>query len=104
MLDKWFGAGAAKQFGTQMAMLLVQRAATEAEKSTRAKSAKKGEKRFDAALLSIEKKLAEFKTGNRLNIYSKAQLGSAFKFELLDNGFDQEDAEKLTTWLLLKCN
>jgi hypothetical protein len=103
MLDKWFGAAAAKQFGTQMAMLLVQRATSEAEKSARAKSAKKGEKRFDAALLSIERKLAEFKTSNRLNIYSKAQLGSAFKFALLDNGFEQGDAEKLTTWLMLKC-
>lgn len=104
MFDKWFGAAAAKEFGSQMAMLLVQRSADEAQKQSRAKSARKGEKRFDATLLSIEKRLADFKTKNRLNVYSKAQLGSAFKFCLLDNGFEQEDAEKLTTWLLLKCN
>jgi len=104
MFDKWFGAAAAKQFGAQMAMLLVQRSAEEAQKQARAKSTRKGEKRFDATLSAIEKRLAQFKSENRLNIYSKAQLGSAFKYALIDNGFDQEDAEKLTTWLLLKCN
>ncbi|RYH71102.1 MAG: hypothetical protein EON54_00515 [Alcaligenaceae bacterium] len=103
MLDKWFGAGPAKQFGTQIAMLLVQRAAIEAEKSTRSKSAKKGEKRFDATLLSIEKQLAEFRTIHRLNVYSKAQLGSSFKFTLLDHGFESDVADNMTTWLLLRC-
>lgn len=104
MFDKWFGAAAAKQFGTQMAMVLVQRSAEESQKQVRAKSSRKGEKRFEAALNSIEKKIEEFKSSNRLNVYSKAQLGSTFKFTLLDNGFEQEDAERLTTWLLLKCN
>ena len=103
MLDKWFGAAAAKQFGTQMAMLLAQKAASETEKHAQSKSVKKSEKRQEATLLSIEKKVAEFTASHRLNIYSKAQLGSAFKFALLDNGFEQDAADKLTTWLLLKC-
>ena len=79
MLDKLLGASAAKKFGTQMAMLLVQRVADENEKGGRSKSNKKSEKRFDATLLTIEKRLAEFRTANRLNIYSKAQLGQTFK-------------------------
>lgn len=103
MFDKLFGASAAKQFGTQMAMLLIQRATVEAEKSTRSKSAKKGEKRFDATLHAIEKQVAEFRATHRLNVYSKAQLGSSFKFTLLDHGFENEVADDMTTWLLLRC-
>ncbi len=103
MFNKWFGASAAKEFGSQMAILLIQRNAEEQQKQPRAKSTRKGEKRFEATLNTIEKRVAEFKAKNRLNVYSKAQLGSTFKFALLDNGFDQEDAERLTTWLLLKC-
>lgn len=103
MLEKWFGAGAAKQFGTQMAMLLVQRATIESRKSTHPRSAKKGEKRFDATLLSIEKQIAEFRATHRLNVYSKAQLGSSFKFTLLDHGFESDVADDMTTWLLLRC-
>lgn len=103
MFSKWFGASAAKEFGSQMAMLLIQRNTEEQQKQARAKSTRKGEKRFEATLNTIEKRIAEFKVKNRLNVYSKAQLGSTFKFELLDNGFEQEDAERLTTWLLLKC-
>lgn len=103
MFDKWFGADVAKQFGTQMAMLLVQRAASEAERSARAKSSKQGEKRFDATLHSIEKQLTKFVASHPLNIYSKAQLGSAFKHTLLENSFDPEAAKAMTTWLLLRC-
>jgi hypothetical protein len=103
MLDKWFGASVAKQFGLQMAMLLVQRAAFEADKSARIKSMKRSENRFDSTLHSIEKQVANFRTKHRLNIYSKAQLGSSFKFTLLNHGFEKSVAEDMTTWLLLRC-
>ncbi len=85
-----------------MAQLISQRSATEAEKRSRAKSTKKGEKRYEATFLQVEKRVDEFKKKNPLNIYTKAQLGSAFKYTLLDNGLDQEFADKTTTWLLLK--
>ena len=103
MFDKWFGAAIPKQFGAQMGMLLVQTAAREAGNVSRKKSAKNEEKRFDTTLYSIEKQLAKFTASHRLNIYSKAQLGSAFKFTLLENGFEPEVANTMTTWLLLRC-
>jgi ATP phosphoribosyltransferase regulatory subunit HisZ len=103
MLGKWFDATEAKKFGTEMALLISQRTLNEAQKQTQAKLSRKHEKRHDAAFNLVEKKLEEFKRNHRLNIYTKAQLGSAFKFTLLDNGYDEEFSEKTTTWLLLKC-
>jgi len=103
MLSKWFDATEAKKFGTEMALLISQRASNEAPSGGQVKLSRKQEKRHDAAFNLVEKKLAEFKKSHPLNIYTKAQLGSAFKFTLLDKGFDQEFSEKTTTWLLLKC-
>lgn len=103
MFDKWFGADISKKFGVQMAMLLVQNADREKSNISRGKSVKKIEKRFDATLQSIEKQLAKFTANQRLNIYSKAQLGSAFKFTLLENSFEPEVVKTMTTWLLLRC-
>ncbi|MDM0115264.1 hypothetical protein QTI66_24150 [Variovorax sp. J22R133] len=103
MFGKLFGSAAAKQFGTEMALLLIERAENETKKHAQAKSIKKSEKRHEGTLLLIEKHLDQFKKINRLNILSKAQLGSAFKYTLLDNGYDQEFSDKTTTWLLLKC-
>ena len=103
MLIKWLDASKAKEFGTEMAEILDQRNSSEAQIKNQGKSAKKNEKRHEATFLLIEKRLAKFKEANKLNIYTKAQLGSAFKYALLDKGYDQEFSEKTTTWLLLKC-
>ncbi|OUM03781.1 hypothetical protein [Variovorax sp. JS1663] len=102
MFSKWFDATEAKKFGTDMALLLRERAPVDGS-SSGGKSIKKAEKKHEAAFNLIEKKLEEFKKTHRLNMYTKAQLGSAFKFTLLDNGYDEEFSERTTTWLLLKC-
>ena len=103
MLISWLDASKVKEFGLEMAEILSQRNSSDAQAKHQNKSIKKNEKRHEATFLLIEKKLTEFKKSNRLNIYTKAQLGSAFKYALLDKGFDQEFSEKTTTWLLLKC-
>jgi len=103
MLPRWFDATVAKKFGTDMALLLAQKNQEEKEKLSKAKSTRKAEKRHEATFLRIEKELGIFKKDHHLNVYTKAQLGNAFKYTLLDNGFDQEFCDKTTTWLLLKC-
>ena len=103
MFSKWFDATEAKQFGTEMAMLLNQRTPGDGQKPSQSRSTKKNEKRHEATFKLIEKRIEEFKKTHRLNVYTKAQLGSAFKFTLLDNGHDQDFSERTTTWLLLKC-
>lgn len=102
MIVKWFDASAAKRFGQEMAQLVATKSSALSPVGF-AKSEKKLGKKHESALFLVEKKLGEFRKTNRLNVYTKAQLGSAFKYGLLDNGFDQEFAERTTTWLLLKC-
>ena len=102
MFVKWFDASAAKRFGQEMAQLIAVKSPA-LNPSGAGKSEKKTGKQHESALFLVEKRLVEFKKVNTLNIYTKAQLGSAFKYALLDSGFDDEFAEKTTTWLLLKC-
>ena len=103
MLNKWFDATAAKKFGVEMATLLVERAPEELGRNGKIKWLKKNEKKTAATYATIAKRLAEFKKNNVLNVFKKAQLGSAFKFTLIDKGCDKEFSERTTTWLLLQC-
>lgn len=102
MIVRWFDASAAKRFGQEMAQLVATKSSTLSSTGF-AKSEKKIGKAYESALFLVEKKLGEFRKTNKLNVYTKAQLGSAFKHGLLDSGFDLAFAEMTTTWLLLKC-
>ena len=102
MIVKWFDASAAKSFGQEMAHLVAAKSPAITPINL-GKSEKKAEKKHESALFQVEKRFEEFRRNNKLNVYTKAQLASAFKYGLLDSGFDQEFAEKTTTWLLLKC-
>lgn len=86
-----------------MAALIKHRTPNETTSKAQERLVKRYDKRHEATLVLIEKRLENFKKNNRLNIYTKAQLGSAFKYGLLDHGYDQEFSNKTTTWLLLKC-
>lgn len=103
MFKIFFNAVEAKVFGSEMAALIAHRTPINPVDNNQLRQLKHYEKRHEATLVLIEKKLDRFKKNNSLNIYTKAQLGSAFKYGLLDKGYDQDFCEKATTWLLLKC-
>lgn len=103
MLSKWFDATEAKKFGMEMAALISHRTPNEATNKNQERLVKKYDKRHEATLVLIEKRLESFKKINQLNIYTKAKLGSEFKYALLDHGYDADFSNKTTTWLLLKC-
>ena len=103
MFKNFFNAVEAKVLGSEMAALIAHRTPINPVDNNQLRQLKNYEKRHEATLVLIEKKLDRFKKNNSLNIYTKAQLGSAFKYGLLDRGYDQDFCEKTTTWLLLKC-
>ena len=103
MFKNWFNAAEAKVFGSEMAVLIAHRTPVVPVDKNQLRQLKNYDKRHETTLVLIEKKLNRFQKINTLNIYTKAQLGSAFKYGLLDKGYDQEFCEKTTTWLLLKC-
>ena len=103
MFSKWFDATEAKNFGIEMAALVSNRTPSEAKDRNQERLAKKNDARHLATLVLIEKRLENFKKSHQLNFYKKAQLGSAFKYALIDSGYEQGFSEQTTTWLLLKC-
>ncbi len=103
MFLKWLDATEAKKFGLEMAELISHRTPIEAKDKQQERLLKNAEKRHEATLVLVEKRLANFQKSHSLNVYTKAQLGSSFKYGLLDNGYGQEFCNQTTTWLLLKC-
>ena len=41
-----------------------------------------------------------FKQTNQLNTYKTAQMGNTFKWKLKDAGYDDNQIDKLTEWLM----
>lgn len=94
MVKSWFNAAQAKTFGLEMATLIAHRTPVEPVDNNQVRLLKKYDKRYEVTLALIEKRLEAFKKNNKLNIYTKAQLGSAFKNGLIDKGYDLEFSEK----------
>ena len=91
----WFDAKAATDFGVSMARMYIDRIPL---------SEKLSEKKLVAlsrqVLSKMGRELANFKQGNKLNTYKTAQMGNAFKWELKDAGYDDNQIDKLTEWLV----
>ena len=104
MFLKSLDAAEAKKFGAEMAALISHRTPSEAKDKNQERQVKNNDKRHLATLVLIEKRLESFKKTHPLNVFKKAQLGSAFKYALLDGGYEPEFCSQTTTWLLLKCN
>lgn len=55
-----------------------------------------------AALNEMFRQIEKFKTEHQMNFYKKAKLGNAFKWALLEAGYNTEVVDNLTKELLLK--
>ena len=97
MLFSWLDAAAAKAFGADLARFYIERIPVDSKVNDK-KFALKSKEVFDKMALRI----AQFKEGNRLNTYKKAQLGNAFKWGLRDAGYDAAYIDRLTEWLVTR--
>jgi hypothetical protein len=97
MLD-WFNARDAHQFGIDLAKFFMERIPLE-EPHKKIKSLARKQEVLDKIFLQIQ----VFKIEHKLNIYKKAKLGNAFKWELLDAGYDSVLVDELTKLLMVKC-
>ena len=94
MIFKWFDANEAKAFGSSLAQDLLRQ-----DTPSKARGTKKKKQNDLSKLLT---RIAVFKVQHKLNFYKKAQLGNAFKWTLIEGGYDAETANSITTSLLLK--
>jgi nitrogenase subunit NifH len=96
MILGWFDARDAKRYGQMLADMVVGglsiKDRTTANKAL-IKRAKNLDKVFAQALI--------YKGEAKLNMYKRAKLGNAFRWHLLEQGFEHEFVEELTHQLLV---
>lgn len=93
----WFDAKDAEEFGRVLAKFLIERIPASAEQR-KGKSLAKQLEVVDKLYLQID----QFKGNHKLNIYKKAKLGSAFKFELMNAGYGATFVNQITKGLMQK--
>lgn len=96
LLD-WFNARPAEAFGAALAGTFAQSVPIDADLTERRFSQK-----AEAALKKMDRLVADFKRTNKLNIYTKAQLGNSFKWSLKDSGFEDAYVNRLAEWLVAR--
>ena len=94
----WLDARDAEKFGITLAEFFMERTPLE-KPNNKIKSLAKQQQVLDTMYSQIK----PFKMKHKLNIYKKAKLGNAFKWRLLDSGYDPALADELTKLLMLKC-
>lgn len=95
MLFKWFDAKAADQFGTELAQFFVERMPLDTQKNE-----KKFATKTSDLLNKMSLRVSQFRSSNKLNFYTKAQLANNFKWTLKDAGYDARYIDDLTEWLV----
>lgn len=98
MIFSWFDAGEAKKLGASLAQFY----ATQLPLEAKALNDKKFAAKTQSAMRQLTAKVDAFKARQRLNIYTKAKLGNAFKWNLLDAGYDKAYVDNLTEWLVAR--
>ena len=99
MVFRWFDASEAKELGASLARVFMEKAVIDDSNMKSKLVAKK-----QAELLSnLSRQVVHFKLDHKLNIYTKAKLGNAFKWTLRNAGYDSKYVDELTTWLMLNC-
>jgi hypothetical protein len=96
MLWGWFDASEAKKCGLALAEIVVKGyPASERKKSSKA------EIHRAKVLDQVFAQARQFRQEHRPNLYKKAKLGNAFRWELMEQGFEAAFVDDLTHQVLL---
>ena len=98
MLFRWFDDKQARQFGLHLANFYMARSPLGEDVKTSKATAKKHAELYD----KMGRQIDQFKSSHRLNIYKKARLGNAFKWALRDAGYQADDIDQLTSWIMIR--
>ncbi|HSH73180.1 MAG TPA: hypothetical protein VK974_09005 [Methylophilaceae bacterium] len=94
----WLDASGATKFGTELAEFFIRRIPL-ADVTSKNKTSMANKR---AALNEMFRQIDKFKIEHRMNFYKKAKLGNAFKWMLLEAGYNSEIIDDLTKEILLK--
>jgi hypothetical protein len=93
----WLSSEESVRFGQETARFVMQELASSNDRRD-AKFARHAEK----VLQQVDRRLAAFKSRERLNVYKRAKLANAFLWGLKEGGCAEAYANELTEWLTLR--
>jgi len=97
MMLAWFDAREAKHFGASLAKFYIDRIPLEDLGKKKKRPGKNVE-----VLNKLVQQIEKFKLDHKMNFFKKAQFGNAFRWALVEAGYDPDFADELTRSLLLK--
>ena len=97
MKISWFDASEAQEFGKTLALFFIERIPLQ----TTLKKEKLYQKQQEV-IAKVFTQIAKFKQDHSLNIYKKAKLGNAFKWELKNAGYNADFIDQLTHEIMIK--
>ena len=101
----WFNAKEFQRFGEELAVLFIADKPSVLEGNRQQRRASKGKAKnsepVQVALRKLVTRISTFEERKQANIYKKAKFANAFKWKLMEAGFDAEFADELTRELVL---
>lgn len=98
MVFGWLSSKEEVQFGEELAQFFIERIPPAHADGERGVSDKKRQEVIPKMLAKVH----AFKVDRTLNVYKKARLGNAFKWKLLDAGYDADWVNEMTKEVLVK--
>ena len=98
MIFGWFDAREATDAGTALAEFLAERLPVDSAGGKHKQSEKKQKELFPKLFAQADRSKSE----HRLNVFKKAKLGNAFKWKLLDLGYDPDFVDEATKEVLAR--
>lgn len=97
MLFGWFDASEAKDFGVALARFYMERIPPGADTARRPRTGRR-----EDVLAQMSRQISQFRRDHKMNFYRKAQFGNAFRWTLVDAGYDPGEAAETTRFLLFR--
>ncbi|MES2208467.1 MAG: hypothetical protein V4525_16925 [Pseudomonadota bacterium] len=91
----WFNAKDAIQFGEAIATFIAEKIPLNTKNNTIKSD-------YKNTLIILDNRIESFKRKSSINFYKKAKLGNAFKWKLIDMGYDEAWVNELTRELLIR--
>jgi hypothetical protein len=97
ILPRWLDSTQAHDLGASLARQFMARIAKDA-----AVSSKRFKHDTQVTLVKLDNQIRAHCAEHRYNVFQKAKLANAFKWTLLDAGYDKAYVDELTEWLVAR--
>lgn len=101
----WFNAAEFQRFGEELAVQFMETKPLQGEGNRKYRRAKKSKANdndpIQVAMRNLVSRILAFEARKQANIYKKAKFANAFKWKLIEGGYEAEFADELTKELMI---